>query len=395
VPAAAAMSTTWCCRGMAFGHVLRSPHAHARHPEHRHAGGLRCRACCGAHRPGLDRAVGLGRPAGADGALQAPRRRPMYRPRLSGAGQGPRAHVGDYVAFVVAETLETRPRRRRADRGRLTSRCPRGVGAPRSAGRAAGLGRLPQQHLFLRGRRQGGDRSRLRQRADRVVKHRFVINRVTANTMEPRGSIGVYDAGTGRYTLYCDLPARPGFRNELAATRSRCRRADLRLIAGDIGGSFGMKRLGLSTRGAVLLGLQARRPAGEMDRDPLEALPQRRAGARQRHRGRACARRDGTFLAVRVQLRQPRRLSAFPAPAPVINIGTVVRRLPHAGRLRRHLRRVDQHHCRAALPRQRAAGGVLVIERLVDLAADEMQIDPAELRRRNYIPPRPCPTRQR
>ena len=42
-------------------------------------------------------------------------------------------------------------------------------------------------------------------RADHVVKHRFVINRVTAATMEPRGSIGDYNAADGRYTIYTTL----------------------------------------------------------------------------------------------------------------------------------------------------------------------------------------------
>ena len=39
--------------------------------------------------------------------------------------------------------------------------------------------------------------------AAHVVEQRLIINRVTANPIEPRGVTGVYDAGTGRYTLYC------------------------------------------------------------------------------------------------------------------------------------------------------------------------------------------------
>ena len=39
-------------------------------------------------------------------------------------------------------------------------------------------------------------------RADHVVKQKFVINRVTAATMEPRGAVGDYNAADERYTLY-------------------------------------------------------------------------------------------------------------------------------------------------------------------------------------------------
>src|SRR5262245_11633751 len=41
--------------------------------------------------------------------------------------------------------------------------------------------------------------------AAHVVEQRLIINRVTANPIEPRGVTGVYDAGTGRYTLHCGL----------------------------------------------------------------------------------------------------------------------------------------------------------------------------------------------
>ncbi|NJR13828.1 MAG: molybdopterin-dependent oxidoreductase [Phyllobacteriaceae bacterium] len=42
-------------------------------------------------------------------------------------------------------------------------------------------------------------------KAPHVVKHRFVINRVTAASMEPRGSIGVYRPYDDHYTIYTTL----------------------------------------------------------------------------------------------------------------------------------------------------------------------------------------------
>src|SRR5262249_58246153 len=42
-------------------------------------------------------------------------------------------------------------------------------------------------------------------RASHIVRHRFVINRVTAATMEPRGAVGDYNATDRRYTVYTPM----------------------------------------------------------------------------------------------------------------------------------------------------------------------------------------------
>src|SRR5207248_808255 len=90
-------------------------------------------------------------------------------------------------------------------------------------------------------------------RADHVVQHRFVINRVTAASMEPRGSIGVYHAADGRYTIYTTLQRAHSFREELARNVLRVPENKLRVVAGDIGGSFGMKSAVYNEVALVLL----------------------------------------------------------------------------------------------------------------------------------------------
>jgi carbon-monoxide dehydrogenase large subunit len=77
--------------------------------------------------------------------------------------------------------------------------------------------------------------------AAHVVEQRLIINRVTANPIEPRGVIGVYGAGTGRYTLYCGFQRPWLFRNDIARTTLKISEAELRLITGDIGGSYGLR----------------------------------------------------------------------------------------------------------------------------------------------------------
>ncbi len=53
-------------------------------------------------------------------------------------------------------------------------------------------------------------------RAAHVVRDRFVITRMTTNSMEPRGAVGQYDTNEGRYTLYSGLQSPHGFRLELS-----------------------------------------------------------------------------------------------------------------------------------------------------------------------------------
>src|SRR3569832_2441765 len=77
-------------------------------------------------------------------------------------------------------------------------------------------------------------------KADHVVKQKFVINRVTAATMEPRGAVGDYDSAEDRYTLYTAIqrphPTRIDFAKLMKISESK-----IRIVTNDTGGSFGMK----------------------------------------------------------------------------------------------------------------------------------------------------------
>src|SRR5262249_41649783 len=77
-------------------------------------------------------------------------------------------------------------------------------------------------------------------RATHVVSHRFVINRVTAATMEPRGAVGDYNAADGRYTIYTPMQRPHPTRTELARVL-KVPESKIRIVTGDTGGSFGMK----------------------------------------------------------------------------------------------------------------------------------------------------------
>src|SRR5262249_39421316 len=77
-------------------------------------------------------------------------------------------------------------------------------------------------------------------KAAHVVKGDFVINRVTAVTMEPRNAIGDYNAADKRYTLYTALQRPHPVRNDLSKMM-KVPESKVRIVTGDTGGSFGMK----------------------------------------------------------------------------------------------------------------------------------------------------------
>ena len=229
--------------------------------------------------------------------------------------------------------------------------------------------------------------------AAHVVEQRLVINRVTANPIELRGVTGVYDAGTGRYTLHCGFQRPWLFRNDIARTTLKIPEAELRLITGDIGGSYGLRG---SVYPEIVLMLWAARRVGR----PVKWAQTRNEAhisdddARDNIVDAALALdRDGRFLAVKI--RSFGNLGAFVsfrgAMPPVINIGTVVGTYTTPALHVEVSGMLTNTHCTSPYRGAGRPEASYMIERLIDIAADQMGVDPAELRRRNTIPPQAMP----
>src|SRR5450432_4133930 len=239
--------------GMAFGYVLRSPHAHARI---RSIDAARAKAAPGvlAVLTGADwQASGFG-DLPVPGGLKRRDGSPMYQPRYPALVKDRVRWVGDYVAFVVAETMH-----QAMDAAELIEVDYEPLPAIVSTADATAAGAplvfddCPNNICFvqLEGDKAATDAAFAR--ADHVVKHRLVINRVTAASMEPRGSIGIHHAAEGRYTIHTTLQRAHTFREELARNVLRLPENRVRVVAGDIGGSFGMKSAVYNEVGLVLL----------------------------------------------------------------------------------------------------------------------------------------------
>ncbi|MGE0726032.1 MAG: xanthine dehydrogenase family protein molybdopterin-binding subunit, partial [Alphaproteobacteria bacterium] len=221
--------------------LVRSPHAHAR---------IRAiDTAAAAATPGV-LAVWTGADYAADGLgmprATMPRKRadgtPMFAPQRPALALDRVRHVGDPVAMVVAGTLA-----QVMDAAELVAVDYAALPAV-TAVEAAARPDAPRvwdenpdnvSHVFERGDRAATEAAFAR--AARVVRRRYVVTRVHAQYMEPRGALGVYDPGEARFTLYADVNYPHRVRDMLAKQVFRVPESDVRVIVQDVGGGFGTK----------------------------------------------------------------------------------------------------------------------------------------------------------
>ncbi len=373
--------------GTAFGYVLRSPHAHARI---RSIDTSKAKAAPGvlAVLTGADyKKAGFG-DLPVPGGLKRRDGAPGYKPRYPALVEDRVRMIGDYVAFVVADTYY-----QAVDAAELIEIDYEPLPAIVSTGDAVNPGvplvwdDCPNNVGFIQieGNKEATDAAFAK--AAHVVKHHFVVNRVTAATMEPRGCIGLYEPIEGRYTIYTTLQRTNVFQTELSNNVLKVPDSKIRVVCGDIGGSFGMKSAVYNECALVLLGAKVTgRPVKWVATRSESFLCDAQARDNVTDAELALD-KDGNFLGFRAKI-----IAAIGAymqtgmPAFTGNLGTL------AGVYKTPASHIDVTavftHTQPVRPYRgngRPEAGY-IIERMVDLAADQIGIDPAELRRRNTIP---------
>jgi len=78
------------------------------------------------------------------------------------------------------------------------------------------------------------------ERAEHCFAMQFRISRVTGVPLEPRGALGLYDEGNGRYTLYAGSNGAVRHKQQIAIALQEEPEA-LRILCHDVGGNFGTK----------------------------------------------------------------------------------------------------------------------------------------------------------
>ncbi len=224
-------------------------------------------------------------------------------------------------------------------------------------------------------------------RAAHVAKVDFRITRVTANSLEPRNAIGLYDPADGRYTLYTGTQAPHKLRSELILHTLRIPETQLRVVSPDIGGAFGMKGSPYPEHAMVLWAAKrVGRPVRWVATRSESLLSDFHARDNVSTVELALA-KDGEFLGMRVRtLANLGAYLSFNTPHPMTNnLGGLagVYRTPHI-----HVEVQGIYtHTQPTAP-YRGAGrpeATFAIERVIDQAALDMGIDRVALRQRNLI----------
>jgi aerobic carbon-monoxide dehydrogenase large subunit len=379
--------------GQAYLYVLRSPHAHARIVS------IDTRDARAA--PGVV-AVFTGADLGNDlGTMEMTLKRkrpdgsPMFARPHRGLATDRVRYVGDPVALVVADGQAAA--RDAADLVRIDYEPLPSVTGTADAvkpGAAAVWDDCPDNvsNVFEAGNRAATDAALAH--AAHVVRRRYVITRVHAQFMEPRGVVGVWDPGEGKFTLHADVQYPHRTRNALASRIFRIPEHMIRVVAGDVGGAFGTKGWQYAEHRLVLWA------ARKLGRPVKWTCPRSEVIMADEHardnvtEAELALDAEGRFLGLRV--RTLANVGAYVSSdrnllATFSNVGTLVGvyTIPAA-----HVEVLSvMTHTNSTAP-YRGAGrpeATYVIERLIEDAARELGRDPVELRRRNLIPAEAMP----
>lgn len=229
--------------------------------------------------------------------------------------------------------------------------------------------------------------------AEVVVKQRFIEQRVVPSPMETRGAVAQYNAGSGEMTIWCTSQNphihRMTYSEILGIPESR-----LRIIAPDVGGGFGAK-IAVYTEEALTA-----HAARDLKR-PVKWIEDRREHFVATNHARdeiidveLAGTKDGKITALRV--RNTANLGAYVstmgAAVPTLCFGLMA---PGAY----DIPKVGVEVCgvftnTTPTDAYRGAGkpeATFQIERIVDVFAEEVGLDPIEVRRKNLIPPDKMP----
>jgi len=380
--------------GQAHAVIVRSVHAHARIRSIDTSAAMRA--------PGV-LAVFTGADLARDGlgtmTMTLKRKRPdgspMFAPPHRGlAGERVR-YVGDPVALVVAETLaqaEDAAELVRVDYEPL----PSVTSTAEAVGGAPVWDECPDNisNLFEAGDKAATDAAFAA--AHRVIRHRYVITRVHAQYMEPRGALGVYDPGEDRYTLYADVQYPHRVRNALATHIFKIPEHKIRVIAGDVGGGFGTKGWQYPEHRLVLWAARKLGRPVKWACERREAIPADEHARDNVSEAELALDARGRFLALRV--RTLANVGAYVSSdrnllATFSNVVTLVGVYAFSTA---HVEVTSVLTNTNSTAPYRGAGrpeATYVVERLIDDAARELDADPVELRRANLIPASSMPYR--
>lgn len=297
-------------------------------------------------------------------------------------------YVGECVAVVIAETAAIAEEA--ADRVEVEYEplaAVAGIQQAIAAQAPSVWNGCPDNELFFDHQGDAGAVEQAFAIATHIVHQRLVDQRLSANTLEPRGYVGVFDAETGRYLLRGGVQSPHGLRDQLANYIFKIPPDRIRVVTGDIGGSFGMR--GPLYPEQVMV-LWAARRLGR----PVKWVATRSESFLSDDHGRdmisdssLALDSEGKFLALRVSAVS--NLGAYlsvKGPRAPLNTMALLSGVYAVPALDVSVAGI----CSNTNPTSpyRGAGGpeaACILERIIDKAARHLRIDPVTLRRQNLI----------
>ncbi|HZT07637.1 MAG TPA: xanthine dehydrogenase family protein molybdopterin-binding subunit [Chloroflexota bacterium] len=241
---------------------------------------------------------------------------------------------------------------------------------------------------------EAGDVERAFAEADIVARDRFVVHRHSSTPLEGLAAIVSADPSSDQVTVWANI----GNLGRYTATGQALRLdyADIRLIIPDVGGSFGVKAW--VHQRAVLLAILSRkvgRPVKWIE-DRLEHLRASHHGHGRINDMEIAAKRDGTILGIKMRfiddqgayvcLNEPAGLNLL--------LGNGVISCYGIENVRVEAKCVLTNKCPVASNRgYMRVQPVFAIERIIDRLAQELRLDPLDLRLKNCIPASAYPYR--
>jgi carbon-monoxide dehydrogenase large subunit len=375
--------------GQAYAHIVRSPHAHARIRKLDVAAATRA--------PGVV-AVLTGKDAEADGlgglpcgwGITSKDGKPMIEPKWPVIAVDTVRYVGDVVAIVIAESPA-----QAQDAGELIEidyeTRPTCV-APETA-MARGQ---PQVHAeasnnlcfdWVFGDKAATDAAFAK--ASHVTTLELVNQRIIPHSMEPRVAVAEYARADGKLTLYCTCQAPHAMRLLLGAFVLKQPEHKFRVVAADVGGGFGSKIPPYAEYAAVCWAARRLNRPVKWRASRSECFLTDAHGRDHVTKVELALDANAKFIGLRVNTvaNMGAYLSAFAPLIPTYLYATLFAGQYTTPAIFCNVQAVFTHT--SPVDALRGAGrpeATYLIERVIDNAARELRLDPAELRRRNFIP---------
>lgn len=230
--------------------------------------------------------------------------------------------------------------------------------------------------------------------AHHIAKLDLVNNRLVPNPMEPRAAIAEYDVATDSYTLWSTSQNPHMLRWMLSESITGIPETDLRVIAPDVGGGFGTKIYCYPEETTCLwVTKQIERPV-RWTADRSESFLADAHGRDHLTHVELALSEEGEFLGLKVDTtaNMGAYLSNYATSIPTYFYATLLAGTYRTPVIHCNVRAVFTNT--SPVDAYRGAGrpeAAYLIERVVEVAASDLGIDPVELRRRNFIRPEDYP----